>query len=175
MLCRHASSGSGIGFANFLAEMDKDRLAIAADNPGFGLSDQPCPDFNHFQFRLRRHRSARQLFQEMNRDPVHSGWGHGAAFSYDFAINFARLKQSILAPNPKEGLSPISARARGVAPNIAVTDLPWSDIGDSWAIGRGRYIGAGPMNQRVLSTMGKRKWSTAMPHALRRQLGEGNA
>ncbi|MFN7369380.1 MAG: hypothetical protein ACK5SG_04010 [Burkholderiales bacterium] len=49
------------------------------------------------------------------------------------------------------------------------------DIGDSWAIEGGRYAGIGSMNQRVLSTTGDRKWSIAMPRALSRQLGEGNA
>ena len=45
------------------------------------------------------------------------------------------------------------------------------DIGDSWAIGRGRYLGAGPMNQRFLSTTGDGERSIAMPRALGRQQG----
>lgn len=71
--------------------------------------------------------AAWQLFWEMNRDALHSGWGHDAAFAYDFARNIRQLRQPILVLNPKEGLSPITARARGLMPNIAVTDLPWGD------------------------------------------------
>ncbi|MBE7527410.1 MAG: hypothetical protein HS120_07675 [Burkholderiales bacterium] len=48
-------------------------------------------------------------------------------------------------------------------------------IGNSRAIENGRYAGTGPMNQRVLSTTGDREWSIAVPRALGRQLGEGNA
>jgi hypothetical protein len=50
-----------------------------------------------------------------------------------------------------------------------------SDIGDSWAIKSGRYVGTSPMNQRVLSTKGDEDWSIAGPRALGRQLEEGNA
>ncbi|MCY1672317.1 alpha/beta fold hydrolase [Novosphingobium sp. SL115] len=215
LLCLHASPGSGIGFANFLREMGTDRLTIAADNPGFGLSDRPphpstIVDFagamsdlidrlglqrvdvvgSHtgsataielarqrpgaihrivlhsalmftpkeiadYKARLEgsvpgtlnaaadrlpplwqkfsRFRSelgdtdAWQLFWEMNRDPTHSGWGHDAAFAYDFAATVKTIAQPILVLNPKEGLSPITARIRGVAPNIDVIDLPYGD------------------------------------------------
>ncbi|MEJ6009511.1 alpha/beta fold hydrolase [Novosphingobium aquae] len=215
LLCLHASPGSGIGYTNFLAEMGKDRLTIAPDNPGFGLSDRPRdrstiegfagamsdllralgidkvdvvgshtgsatavelarqrPDavgrivlhsalmftpqeIADYKKRLERsvpetldaaadrmpelwRRFARfrselgdtaawQLFWEMNRDALHSGWGHDAAFAYDFAANIRKLRQPILVLNPKEGLSPITARARGLMPNMVVTDLPWSE------------------------------------------------
>jgi hypothetical protein len=63
----------------------------------------------------------------MNRDPLHSGWGHDAAFAYDFAATIRTLRQPILVLNPQEGLSPITARVRGLAPNIEVIDLPWTE------------------------------------------------
>lgn len=215
LLCLHASPGSGVGYTNFVAEMAKDRWTIAADHPGFGLSDRPLhpstiPDFagamvdlldglgidrvdlvgshtgSATAVELARQQPARvrrivlhsallftpeeiadykarlvgsvpesldaaakrlpdlwakfgrfraelgddaawQLFWEMNRDPLHMGWGHDAAFAYDFAATFKQLKQPILVLNPQEGLHPITARARGVGPNIEVVDLPWGD------------------------------------------------
>jgi pimeloyl-ACP methyl ester carboxylesterase len=39
LLCLHASPGSSIVYLDFLAQMGTDRLAIAADTPGYGLSD----------------------------------------------------------------------------------------------------------------------------------------
>lgn len=48
-------------------------------------------------------------------------------------------------------------------------------IDDNWAIGRGRYVGVGLMNQRFLSTTGDGKCSMTTLHTLGRQLGEGNA
>lgn len=214
VLCLHASPGSGVGLSNFLPLMGADRLTIAADNPGFGLSDRPpthstIPDFaaamsdlidalglksvdlvgSHTgsatavelahqrpdvvrrlvlhsapiftpqdiadyeaklagsvpasldeaaarlpdlwrKFSLFRaelgDEAAWQLFWEMNRDPTHMGWGHDAAFAYDFAKTIRLLRQPILVLNPKEGLSAMTERARGVAPNIRVEDLPWS-------------------------------------------------
>ena len=71
--------------------------------------------------------AAWQLFWEMNRDPTHNGWGHDASFAYDFPAALRALRQPILVLNPKEGLSPITARARGFAPNVQVMDLPWSE------------------------------------------------
>lgn len=214
LLCLHASPGSSTNYAKLLPLMGADRLSIAADNPGFGLSDRPptpstIADFagavgdlldalgleqvdligSHtgsataVELARQRPNSVRrivlhsalmftpqeiadyeaklvgsvasslddaanrmpdlwkrfakfrtdlgddlawQLFWEMNRDPLHMGWGHDAAFAYDFAGNFRQLHQPILVLNPQEGLSPITARARGIAPNIAVMDLPWT-------------------------------------------------
>nr|WP_281397098.1 alpha/beta fold hydrolase [Sphingobium boeckii] len=40
-LCLHASPGSSRGYMDFLPMMGTDRLAIAADTPGYGLSDRP--------------------------------------------------------------------------------------------------------------------------------------
>lgn len=40
-LCLHASPSSGLSFAQFLPLLGTDRLVIAPDNPGFGLSDRP--------------------------------------------------------------------------------------------------------------------------------------
>lgn len=71
--------------------------------------------------------AAWQLFWEMNRDPLHMGWGHDAAFAYDFPAALRQVRQPILILNPKEGLSPITARARGFAPNISMIDLPYAD------------------------------------------------
>lgn len=215
VLCLHASPGSGVGYTNFLKAMGTDRLTVAADNPGFGLSDRPPhpstiadfagamsdlidrldlkqvdlvgshtgsatavelarqrPDavrrivlhaalmftpseiaeyerrlegsvpktldaaaerlpglwskFERFRRELGE-ADAWQQFWEMNRDPTHSGWGHDAAFAYDFAATLRTLRLPILVLNPKEGLSPITARARGLAANIAVLDLPFGD------------------------------------------------
>jgi pimeloyl-ACP methyl ester carboxylesterase len=215
VLCLHASPGSGIGYANFIKEIGTDRLAIAADTPGYGLSDRPLrpptiadfagamsdlidrlglaqvdlvgshtgsatavelarqrPDavrrivlhsalmftpqeiadykarlegsvpetleaaadrlpalwrkFERFRHELGE-AAAWQLFWEMNRDPTHMGWGHDAAFAYDFAANIRELRLPVLVLNPKEGLSPITARARGLSPNIDVVDLPFGD------------------------------------------------
>ncbi|WP_419814487.1 alpha/beta fold hydrolase [Glacieibacterium sp.] len=42
LLCFHMSPMSGRIFANFIAEMGRDRLAIAVDTPGFGMSDRPA-------------------------------------------------------------------------------------------------------------------------------------
>lgn len=42
LLCIHMSPMSGRVFENLLARMGQDRLAIAFDSPGFGLSDAPA-------------------------------------------------------------------------------------------------------------------------------------
>ncbi len=215
LLCLHASPGSSTNYAKLLPLMGTDRLAVAADNPGYGLSDRPpnpstIADFagamgdlldalgieqvdligshtgSATAVELARQRPnavrriilhsalmftaqdiadyrakqvggvpanleaaanrlpdlwkrfdkvraelgddlAWQLFWEMNRDPLHVGWGHEASFNYDFPANFRQLKQPILVLNLQEGLSPITARARGIAPNIEVMDLPWTE------------------------------------------------
>ncbi|MBM3504360.1 MAG: alpha/beta hydrolase [Alphaproteobacteria bacterium] len=41
LLCFHLSPNSGRVYANFIAEMGKDRIAIAPDTPGFGESSPP--------------------------------------------------------------------------------------------------------------------------------------
>jgi pimeloyl-ACP methyl ester carboxylesterase len=41
LLCLHASPLSSIVYANWLAEMGKDRIAVAPDTPGYGSSDAP--------------------------------------------------------------------------------------------------------------------------------------
>lgn len=41
LFCFHMSPMSGRIFARFIAEMGEDRLAIAVDTPGFGMSDTP--------------------------------------------------------------------------------------------------------------------------------------
>jgi len=41
LLCLHASPGSSIVYLDFIAQMGTDRLTIAADTPGYGLSDHP--------------------------------------------------------------------------------------------------------------------------------------
>jgi pimeloyl-ACP methyl ester carboxylesterase len=41
LLCLHLSPSSGRVYAQFIAEMGKDRVAIAPDTPGFGGSDAP--------------------------------------------------------------------------------------------------------------------------------------
>lgn len=214
VLCLHASPGSGVGFSRFLPLLGTDRMVIAADNPGFGLSDRPpqpstIADFagamgdlldalglkqvdlvgSHtgsataveltrqrpgavrrlvlhsaplftpqeiadYKVRLADSHPASldeaaaklpelwakfgrmrqelgddlawKLFWEMNRDPLHRGWGHDAAFAYDFAGGLRQVKQPVLILNPQESMAPVTARARGMAPNIQVMDLPWT-------------------------------------------------
>ncbi|MBB6251055.1 alpha/beta fold hydrolase [Nitrospirillum iridis] len=214
VLCLHASPGSGVGFSRFLPILGTDRMVIAADNPGFGLSDRPpqpstIADFagamadlldalqltrvdlvgSHtgsataVELARQRPRAVRrivlhaaplftpqeiadyksrlaadhpgsldeaaaklpevwakfgrmrqdlgddlawQLFWEMNRDPLHRGWGHDAAFAYDYAGGLRQVTQPTLVLNPQEAMSAVTARARGVASNIQVMDLPWS-------------------------------------------------
>ncbi len=41
LLCFHMSPMSSRTFARFVAEMGEDRLAVAVDTPGFGMSDPP--------------------------------------------------------------------------------------------------------------------------------------
>lgn len=41
LLCLHLSPSSGRLYAQFIAELGKDRVALAPDTPGFGLSDAP--------------------------------------------------------------------------------------------------------------------------------------
>jgi pimeloyl-ACP methyl ester carboxylesterase len=41
LLCLHPSPMSGLVFGDFLPEMARDRLCIAADTPGYGQSDYP--------------------------------------------------------------------------------------------------------------------------------------
>jgi len=41
LFCFHMSPMSGRIFARFIAEMGEDRLAVAVDTPGFGMSDTP--------------------------------------------------------------------------------------------------------------------------------------
>ncbi|MET0241257.1 MAG: alpha/beta hydrolase [Sphingobium sp.] len=42
LLCFHMSPMSGRIFARFIGEMGRDRLAVAVDTPGFGMSDTPA-------------------------------------------------------------------------------------------------------------------------------------
>ncbi len=42
LLCFHMSPFSGLIYERFLAEMSRDRMAIAPDTPGFGNSDPPA-------------------------------------------------------------------------------------------------------------------------------------
>lgn len=70
--------------------------------------------------------NAWQLFWEMNRDPTHMSWGHDAAFAYAFAPALRALRHPVLVLNPREGLSPITARAREAGPHVRVMDLPWT-------------------------------------------------
>lgn len=214
LLCLHASPGSSTVFSRLLPLIGADRLTIAADNPGFGLSDRPptpstIPDFagamgdlldslgleqvdlvgshtgSATAVELARQRpkavrrivlhaapmftpqeiadykakqagsfsasldeaaarmpdlwnrfaktrtdlgdeAAWQLFVEMNRDPLHLSWGSDAALAYEFADNLRQLRHPILVLNPQESLTAITARARGIAPNVEVMDLPWA-------------------------------------------------
>lgn len=214
VLCFHASPGSGLGFTRFLPILGTDRMVIAADNPGFGLSDRPqqpstiadfagaMGDLMHalnlkqvdlvgshtgsataVELTRQRPRAVRRLvlhaaplftpqeiadykarlaaghpdsldqaaaqlpdlwskfarmrnelgddlawkvFWEMNRDPLHRGWGHDAAFAYDYAGGLKQVRQPTLILNPQESMSPVTARARDMAPNIQVMDLPWT-------------------------------------------------
>lgn len=214
VLCFHASPGSGLGFTRFLPFLGTDRMVIAADNPGFGLSDRPpqpstiadfagamgdlmdalnlkqvdlvgshtgsataveltrqrpgvvrrlvlhsaplftpqeiadykvrlagshpesldqaaaqLPDLWSKFARMRNELGddlAWNVFWEMNRDPLHRGWGHDAAFAYDYAGGLKQVRQPTLILNPQESMSPVTARARGMAPNIQVMDLPWT-------------------------------------------------
>ena len=41
LMCFHMSPASGVIYENWLAEMGKDRLCVAPDTPGFGMSDPP--------------------------------------------------------------------------------------------------------------------------------------
>ena len=41
LICFHMSPMSGRIYENFLAKIGTDRVAIAADTPGFGMSDAP--------------------------------------------------------------------------------------------------------------------------------------
>lgn len=211
LLCLHASPASSIGFADFLPVMGSDRLTIAPDNPGFGLSDRPSKpstiaDFagaiwdlvdalgirqvdligsntgavTGIEMTRQRPKAVRrivlhtapmftpqeiaayhvrlagsvppnievaaaeiperwkkfapfrsglsddiawQLFWEMNRDPTHRGWGHDAAFAYDFAGALRQTRHPILVLNPAGDMAAVTARARGIAPNIQVMDL----------------------------------------------------
>jgi pimeloyl-ACP methyl ester carboxylesterase len=65
-------------------------------------------------------------FWEMNRDPVHIGWGYAASFEYDFAKTLVQLAQPTLILNPRDELFAITARANGVMRNGRVLDLPWT-------------------------------------------------
>ncbi len=42
LVCFHISPLSGAVYETWLAEMGKDRLAVAPDTPGFGMSDPPA-------------------------------------------------------------------------------------------------------------------------------------
>ena len=41
LFCFHLSPVSGIVYENWIAEMGRDRLAVAPDTPGYGMSDPP--------------------------------------------------------------------------------------------------------------------------------------
>lgn len=41
LICFHLSPLSGVVYETWLGEMGKDRLAVAADTPGYGMSDHP--------------------------------------------------------------------------------------------------------------------------------------
>ena len=44
LICLHLSPNSSRVYARFIAEMARDRLAVAPDTPGFGLSTAPIDD-----------------------------------------------------------------------------------------------------------------------------------
>jgi len=44
----------------------------------------------------------------------------------DFAGALRQLRHPVLILNPKDGMSAVTARAKGIRPNIAVMDLPRS-------------------------------------------------
>lgn len=50
LLCFHMSPMSGRIYAKFIARMGEDRLAVAVDTPGFGMSDTPedLPDISDY-------------------------------------------------------------------------------------------------------------------------------
>jgi pimeloyl-ACP methyl ester carboxylesterase len=50
LMCCHLSPVSGVIYENWIREMGRDRLAVAADTPGYGMSDPPTspPEIKDF-------------------------------------------------------------------------------------------------------------------------------
>jgi pimeloyl-ACP methyl ester carboxylesterase len=64
------------------------------------------------------------MFWESNRDIKHSTWGFTAAFANDFAKTLSETKNPLLIFNPQDDLWEMTPRAKGVAPDMRIHDLP---------------------------------------------------
>jgi pimeloyl-ACP methyl ester carboxylesterase len=215
LVCFHMSPYASIIYETFLAEMGRDRIAIAMDTPGFGDSDPPSapptiseyagaaidlmgalgltsvdlmgyhtgskialettlqnPDRVHrlvlvsaplwtpkelaqikakhgpeqltkdgahaqasWQSAVRWSMPGRSLddigkvFWAKLLNPAISWWGHNAAFAYDSAAAFPKIKQPILILNPEDDVWEMTPRAKSLLKHSEsrIHDLPgWS-------------------------------------------------
>jgi len=83
LLCIHLSPLSGAVYKRFMKEIGKDRLTIAPDNPGYGMSDGPNipPDIGVFAEAMSR------LLETLELTDVDvMGYGTGSKISFELAL-----------------------------------------------------------------------------------------
>ena len=93
LFCFHMSPYSGIIYENWIAEMGKDRLSLAPDTPGFGMSDPPNspPQIEHYAATMV------QVIRSLGRAPVDlMGYHTGSMIAVDVARQAPDLVRKIV-------------------------------------------------------------------------------
>lgn len=83
LLCFHLSALSGLVFENLLTEMGRDRIAIAPDTPGYGMSDPPAspPDIAAYA------KAMTHLIDSLDFDQVDLlGYSTGSKIAFEMAL-----------------------------------------------------------------------------------------
>ena len=83
LLCLHLSPLSGLVYEQFLAEIGQDRLAIAPDTPGYGMSDPPpsAPDIAGYA------RAMTHLLDSLDLSEVDVlGYATGSKIAFELAL-----------------------------------------------------------------------------------------
>ncbi|MFL2769778.1 MAG: alpha/beta fold hydrolase [Rhodospirillaceae bacterium] len=98
LLCIHVSPLSGIVYEKFLGEIGTDRIAIAPDTPGYGMSDGPCdaPNIETYAFAMTR------LLDDLKFETADiMGYGTGSKIAFQTALdNPDRIKHVTLISAP---------------------------------------------------------------------------
>ena len=93
LFCFHMSPYSGIIYENWISEMGKDRMAIAPDTPGFGMSDPPTepPQIEDYA------KTMVQVIRSLGRAPVDlMGYHTGSMIAVEVAKQAPALVRKIV-------------------------------------------------------------------------------
>jgi pimeloyl-ACP methyl ester carboxylesterase len=98
LLCIHISPLSGIVYEKFLSEIGTDRIAVASDTPGYGMSDGPddAPNIETYAAAMGR------LLDALNFETADLiGYGTGSKIAFQIALdNPDRIKHVTLISAP---------------------------------------------------------------------------